>query len=354
MLIFTSMVSHASEDGISNPGEWNFGDNDKIPIIKPKSPLITGRFANNPWLFDISNQYEDFGESEALASSKKIRQFSQNPWEFNVSDQYANHDIAISHSLSNLWNEGTFVTRLQSLFRNTNSVGSPAKQAYAYSVDFFLQTGNYYGFSAGAPYMLTNPILADQINPGKPNIFIPTNEVHVLSQAFLQFTLPNRLQITGGRISMDTPWIKTTTNSPVTNATFLGGLVDIEINESLYLTGLYVNAYKGVAQNSFAHNSMYTLVDSDDIHPDPNNDAKLDMTLGFGIEYSPTETIKSQVWGYVFKNYVSMAYADAKKEYVIDEQQTMFFDAQGSIQSDFLSGQSIVAKLDLGHQGVRC
>ena len=75
MLIFTSVSSNASEDSILNPSEWSFGDNDKVSNTKPESPLITGRFAQNPWLFDISNQYEDFGESEALAASEKSSSF---------------------------------------------------------------------------------------------------------------------------------------------------------------------------------------------------------------------------------------------------------------------------------------
>ncbi|MFT4694048.1 MAG: hypothetical protein ACI8TE_000947 [Francisella sp.] len=347
-LLLSTVIAAAANVTQPPQNAWRFGDDDKTINTQPEPSLKTSVFAQNPWLFDISNQYEDTGASEELAASKTIRQFSQNPWEYNVSYKYANHSDEISDSLSNLWEEGTVVVRLQSLFRNTNSVGSNAKQGYAYASDIFAQTGNFYGLSVGVSWMLTNPFFANDLNPGKPNIFIPTNKVNVLSQAFLQYTLPHKLQVSAGRISIDTPWINTTTNSPVTNVTFQGGLADIEINDSLYLTGLYVNAYKGVAQNKFTKNSMYQLSNSDDIHPAPGI-AKLDMTFGVGLNYSPTDTLRTQLWAYTFNNYVSMVYAEGKKEFNIDDNQTFFFDLQGSIQSDILiGGESISSKLGLG------
>jgi hypothetical protein len=195
--------------------------------------------------------------------------------------------------------------------------------------------------------MLTNPFFADKLNPGPTNIFIPTNKVNVLSQAFLQYTIPHKLQATAGRISMDTPWIKTTTNSPMTNATFQGGMADIELNQQLTSTGLYINTYKGIAESRFTHNTMDTLTNNTLINPNPG-EAGLDMTMAFGVDYRPTDTLRTQIWGYAFKNYVSMLYADGKQEIPIDDDQSMFFDFQGSIQSDLLIGESIASKLKLG------
>ena len=123
------------------------------------------------------------------------------------------------------------------------------------TVTYFIQSGNFYGLSVGISWMLTNPFFADKLNPVPVNIFIPTNKVNVLSQAFFQYTIPHKLQASAGRISMDTPWIKTTTNSPMTNATFQGGMADIYLNQQLTLTGLYINAYKGIVESRFTHNT---------------------------------------------------------------------------------------------------
>ena len=41
------------------------------------------------------------------------------------------------------------------------------------------------------------------------------------------------------------------------------------------------------------------------------------MTIG--IDYRPTDTLQTQIWGYAFKNYVSMIYDDGKQEIPIDD-----------------------------------
>jgi hypothetical protein len=281
--------------------------------------------------------------SFSLADS--IRQFSQDPWENDSPRQYKGHSDEISDSISNLWDNGTMVFTARTVFRDRQPDN---RQDYAYGIDIFAQTGNYYGFSIGGSYMLTNPFFAEQMNQQPINIYIPSNKVNVISQAFLQYTFPGVFQITAGRIAMDTPWIKTTTNNPLTNATYQGAIANAQVTDSLFLTALYINAYKGIAQSEFSDNSMYTLSNDTTKATPIAGEAALDLTVGLGAEYSPRRDIQASLWGYIFQNYVSMLYADGGKTFEINDNQALVLNIQAAIQSDFATGGSVATNLDLG------
>jgi len=281
------------------------------------------------------------GISSAYASNI-ISQFSQNPWENDFQDPSRGKTDEINGSLENLYNNGSLTVKLQAIMANRHSpVG---RTDYAYDFSAFAQTGNYQGFSVGGSYMLTNPFYANAMNPQNEqqiNIFIPSNKVNVLSQAFLQYTTPGKFQATAGRISMDTPWIKTTTNNPMTNATYQGVLVNAQVSDELLLTGLYINAYKGIAQSEFSDHSMYTI-HNDTTQSVPNTGpAELDLTVGLGADYSPTGNTKASLWGYLFHNYVSMLYTDGSNAFNITQDSAIVLNLQGMVQSAWGTGGSV-------------
>ncbi len=282
----------------------------------------------------------------AFSWADSIHQFSQDPWENDSPNQYTGHSDEISHSLSNLWDNGTMVFTFRTVFRDRQPDN---RQDYAYGANAFAQTGNYYGFSVGGSYMLTNPFFADQMNQQQPiNIYVPSNKVNVLSQAFLQYTFPDVAQVSVGRIAMDTPWIKTTTNNPLTNATYQGGLANAQLGDSWFLTALYINAYKGIAQSEFTDNSMYTLSNNTAVASPIAGVAALDLTVALGAEYTLDNTLHAGLWGYVFQNYVSMLYLDGEKTFEMGNHQALTLNLQSAVQSDFATGGSVATELNLG------
>ena len=68
------------------------------------------------------------------------------------------------------------------------------------------------------------------------------------SELYLEYQLPNHVQVDGGWIFLETPWMNSYDDAMLVSGTFQGLLVNYQMTDNWRLTAIGTNAYQKWAQ----------------------------------------------------------------------------------------------------------
>lgn len=208
---------------------------------------------------------------------------------------------------------------------------------FGYGVNIFAQTGTVAGLSVGGNLAIANPFFANRINPDNntPNDsfqFLPTNQVIVPNELFIEYKIPNLFQIDAGWIYIDTPWLSSSDSLTLVEPTFQGILTNFQVNENVYITAFALNGYMPISSNYFSGLTLYNTK-YDYATATPNIfDTPSSGSFAVGVQYGKSSNWKSQLWVYQFNNYANMIYGDSAYKLNINDNLNMTFSAQAGTQ----------------------
>jgi hypothetical protein len=289
-------------------------------------------FSQDPWNGDVT---ERMRKSPSKTKIRKVpAQHIQNVKGGDSDEPRTKND----NPLYGLFTDGTFT--LAAL--GTYVYGQP-NNYWGYGTELFAQTGQIAGFSVGGNYMFVNPWFMGKINPFPPdeqNIFVPTNRVLAVSQAYLQYQFDDIFQANAGWLYINTPWLTSFNPVAVTQATFQGVLTNLQIGDHFLLTALAIDRYKGLPATNFSHETMYSYgLNTGTGTPTAGDSAG---AVSVGLQYNPNADININGWGYIFFNYASMLYLDGGRTFHIDSKNALTFNLQGSLQSTLATGSNTI------------
>ncbi|MFT6835350.1 MAG: hypothetical protein ACJA0H_001387 [Francisellaceae bacterium] len=214
---------------------------------------------------------------------------------------------------------------------------------YSYGATLFAQSGQIAGFSIGGNYTFINPWFENKINPypeSEQNIFLPSNRVLAVSQAFLQYDFSNTFQANAGWLFIRTPWLTSFNPAATAISTYQGVIANFQASTSLLITALATNRFQYLSQTSFSQNTMYSPgLNSGTGTPNIGSKSS-DGAVSVGLQYSPDKNINVNLWGYIFFNYASMLYFDSGNIFKLNSDSEITVNIQAATQGDFASGSN--------------
>ncbi len=289
-------------------------------------------FSQDPWGDDVT---ERMRKSPSKTKIRKIpAQNIQNKKGGDSDKPKTKND----NPLYGLFTDGTFTLAGLGTY-----VYSTPDNYWGYGTELFVQSGQLAGFSIGGNYMFINPWFMSDINPFPPedqNIFVPSNRVLAVSQAYLQYQYEHTIQANAGWLYINTPWLTSFNPVAITQATFQGVLTNWQIKDDLLLTALAINRYKGLPATNFSQETMYTSGLNSSTGTPSAGDSN--GAISVGLQYNPNSNLNLNAWSYIFFNYASMLYLDGGRSFRVDQNNTLTLNLQGSLQSTFAAGSNTI------------
>lgn len=192
---------------------------------------------------------------------------------------------------------------------------------YAYGGTLFAQSGHVKGFALGGAMQVANPFTA----PGKQNLsgeipysLFPITRDITPSEAYIEYQLPDHVQVDAGWIFLQTPWMNSYDDAMLVTAPFQGVLANYQLSTNWRLTGIATNAYEEMGSTSFNQDSMYNSSYGNFVTRTPYGTQNIFSdnytspgSLALGSVYHPNEDYELNMWAYSFSGYANTIYADS-------------------------------------------
>ncbi len=210
---------------------------------------------------------------------------------------------------------------------------------YAYGANLFMQSGHVDGFALGGMLEVVNPFLQPGYRYLSGDIsyaLLPNQQVVTPSELYLEYQLPNHVQVDGGWIFLETPWMNSYDDAMLVSGTFQGVLVNYQMTDNWRLTAIGTNAYQEMGSNSFNQDTMYNSSYGNFVTRSPStglqqvipNGYGSDGSLAFGAIYKPSADYNLNLWGYSFSEYANTLYADSNYQVHLNSNNKFNFGVQ--------------------------
>lgn len=199
---------------------------------------------------------------------------------------------------------------------------------YGYGGSLFMQSGHVGGFAVGGTLEVMNPFLQPNMRYLSGDIsyyMLPNEQVFTPSQLYLEYQLPNEVQVDAGWLILRTPWMTSYDDAMLVTSPFQGVLANYQMTDNWRLTGIATNAFEEMGSNSFNQNTMYnsnygnfvTRSSSGQAQPFSSN-YNSSGSLALGSVYHPSSSYDLNLWAYSFSGYANTLYADSNYEFHVN------------------------------------
>lgn len=199
---------------------------------------------------------------------------------------------------------------------------------YGYGATLFMQSGHVAGFALGGALEVDNPFLQPNMRYLSGDIsyyMLPNAQVLTPSQLYLEYQLPDQVQVDAGWIILTNPWMNSYDDAMLVTAPFQGAVVNYQISDNWRLAGIATNAYEVMGSNNFNQNTLYNTNYGNFVAKTPNMNQKpysdnyiSNGSFALGGVYHPSDAYELNLWGYSFSGYANTLYADSNYEFHIN------------------------------------
>lgn len=196
---------------------------------------------------------------------------------------------------------------------------------YGYGSSLFMQSGHVGGFALGGTLEVMNPFLQPNMRylSGEiPYYMLPISQVVTPSQLYLEYQLPDKVQVDAGWLLIETPWMNSYDDAMLVTAPYQGILANYQMTDNWRLTGIATNGFEEMGSTSFNQNTMYNSSYGNFVTRSPYNGQQQVFSdnytssgsLVLGAIYHPNDNYELNLWGYNFSGYANTLYADSNYE----------------------------------------
>ena len=198
---------------------------------------------------------------------------------------------------------------------------NPYNNNYTYGGTLFAQSGHVEGFALGGAMEVVNPFLKPgytyAVGDTKYGLF-PVTQVVTPSQLYLEYQLPDHVQVDAGWIFIQTPWMNSYDDAMMVTAPFQGVLANYQLSTNWRLTGIATNGYEEMGSVNFNQDTMYNASYGNFITRSPSGGQNIFSdnytspgSIALGSVYHPSEDYELNMWAYSFSGFANTIYADS-------------------------------------------
>lgn len=225
-------------------------------------------------------------------------------------------DLTNKDAWGQFFTNGTYNAQVGAAYALLN----PYNNNYSYGGGFFAQSGHVNGFAIGGTLEAVNPFLQPSMRymTGEiPYSLLPISQVLTPSQLYLEYQLPDKVQVDAGWITINSPWMNSYDDAMLVNATYQGILANYQLSSNWRLTGIATNAYEEMGSNHFNQDTMYnssfggfTTTSTSGQQQIFSDNYTTPGSFGLGAVYRPSANYELNLWAYSFLDYANTFYAD--------------------------------------------
>ena len=217
---------------------------------------------------------------------------------------------------------GTYHVGLSSVNSSSVHLDSQNSSVFSNSIEAWGETKRWGGFALGGA--LTGSVTAEQV--GQPNTYATTGII-TPSQAYMDWQYKDILDVTAGNIILTNPWVNSISSYPGatyanTNNPFQAAQVNIQVNDSLLLTGFRAFTYQQYPNNWFNYTTLYNTSGPF------SGVAQTPGSTGVGATWNPTTNYNFNLWYYDFIGQAEMWYLDNHYHQGLSKNVSMDFGVQ--------------------------
>lgn len=201
---------------------------------------------------------------------------------------------------------------------------------YAYGTNIFAQSGHINGFAVGGMLEVVNPFLQPgyrYLSGNIPYSLLPIGQVTTMSELYLEYQLPNHVQVDAGWILLETPWMNSYDDAMLVSAPFQGVVTNYQMTPNWRLIGIATNGYQEMGNEYFNQLTMYNKGFNGNGWVLSDNYIS-NGSYALGSVFKPSKDYELNLWGYSFSGYANTLYADANYVYHLDTVNRFDFGAQ--------------------------
>jgi hypothetical protein len=262
---------------------------------------------NNDAILDNEYFFNNLG---VLVTSEQIRQAKD---KYISAYRYFQNPFVLTLGGDNVAGpDGTFIGGLGNAIVSTAplAVGSN-RFANISTAQIWGQTGRLGGFALGGTAFVVNNFSS---LPNQANNFSNYKATTIItpSQAYIDYLYGNNFEIALGSIVISTPWVTSYSAIPgssIGNGTFQGAMFNIQLAQSLLLTGFTAYSY---SQYPF-YNTWFNQQNLYNYFGGPLSNLGTQSGYGpsgIGFTWNPIPQYSGKFWLYNFDNYAQLAYND--------------------------------------------
>lgn len=200
---------------------------------------------------------------------------------------------------------GTYHGGISSISSANINLAGQNKGVFSDTAEVWGQTQRWGGFALGGG--LTGSV--SPVQTGQPNTFGTTGLI-IPSQAYVDWEYKDIFEFTAGNVILTNPWVNSISSYPGatyanSNNPFQAVQANVQVNDSLLLTGFQAFTYQQYPNNWFNYQTLYNSNAGF-----LNGLAQTSGATGVGATWNPTNNYNFNLWYYNFIGQANMYYFD--------------------------------------------